>query len=451
MLTLLGRMLDGEGGFCDGLSRRTFLQIGGLVLGGLSMPKMLAAQADNGRAAGSHKAIIMIYLPGGPPHQDMWDLKPDAPSEIRGELNPIGTNVPGIQICECFPRMARMMDKFIAIRSLVGAKNRHSAFQCMTGRHPVNQPPGGWPYFGSVVAKLKGAADPAIPPAIGLAPKTKHRPYSAGRQGGFLGPGHAPFMAMGERVKDDLVLEGVSLDRLGDRRSLLRSFDRVRRSLDNSGVMDRFDASHQQAFGILTSSRLAQAFDLDAEDPKLRDRYGRGSLKCISDAGPYHLDGFLLARRLVEAGARCVTLAFGSWDRHGGIFPNARHQMPMLDQGITALVQDLHDRGLDRDVSVVVWGEFGRTPKVNKNAGRDHWPNVCGALLACGGMRTGQVIGTTDRHAAEVKDRPVHFQDVLATLYHNVGIDVTSATVNDLAGRPRHLVDAPHRPIAEVV
>ena len=452
MLTILGRLLDQQGRFCDGISRRAFLQIGGLALGGLTMPQLLAAESQSSsRRTAAHKAIIMIYLPGGPPHQDMWDLKPEAPTEVRGHFRPIRTNVRGIEICELFPRMARMMDKFIPIRSIVGSIGHHSAFQCLTGRHPGNQPAGGWPYIGSVLSSLEGPVHPAIPPAIGLAPQSGHRPYRSGRQSGFLGPAHAPFMSSDDRIKADMVLNGVTLERLGDRKALLGSIDRFRRDIDHSGLMDGLDASHRQAFGILTSSKLASAFDLDAEDPKLRDRYGRGSTTPVADAAPRNLDAFLLARRLVEAGARCVTLAFGSWDHHGGLYNKARQQMPMLDQGVTALVQDLHDRGLDQDVSVVVWGEFGRTPRLNKGEGRDHWPQLSCALLAGGGMSTGQVIGASDRHAAEVKDRPVHFQEVLATLYQNMGINVQTATVPDLSGRPRHLIEGQYKPIQEVV
>ena len=447
MLTILGDRLPGQ--FCDGVSRRSFLKIGGLAMGGLALPELLLAESQSG-VKQSHKAVIMIFLPGGPPHQDMWDLKPEAPSEIRGEFRSIRTNVPGIEICEHLPRIARMMDKFIPIRSIVGSVGSHSGFQCLTGRSPINQPPGGWPYLGSVLSKLEGSIDPAIPPSLDLAPLMKHRPYNLGRDPGFLGQPHAPFTPSDDRVKKDMVLQGISLDRLQDRKALLGSFDRFRRNVDN-GAMDGLDANNEKAFGILTSSRLAEAFDLDKEDPKLRDRYGRGSAAHARDAAPRLLDQFLLARRLVEAGARCVTLSFTFWDWHGGNFHHGSREMPKLDQGVSALVQDLHNRGLDKDVSVVVWGEFGRTPRVNNNGGRDHWPAVSCALLAGGGMRTGQIIGSTDAHAAEPKDRPVHFQEVYATLYRNLGIDLQSATVQDLSGRPHYLVDSQYKPIHEVI
>jgi uncharacterized protein (DUF1501 family) len=274
-------------------------------------------------------------------------------------------------------------------------------------------------------------------------------------QSGFLGVGHAAFKPSAEGAPD-MVLDGITLDRLQDRQTLLASFDRFRREADSAGLMDGLDAFNQQALGILTSSRLAEALDLSRENRAVRDRYGYGSPEPAGygDAGPLLNDYFLTARRLVEAGVRCVTLAYGRWDwhgrPHGTNFENARHHLPMLDQGVTALVEDLHQRGLDRDVSVVVWGEFGRTPKINSEGGRDHWPPVSCALLAGGGMRTGQVIGSTNRLGEYAKDRPVSFQEVFATLYRNIGIDVNTATVTDLAGRPQYLVDHA-QPIAELV
>jgi uncharacterized protein (DUF1501 family) len=234
---------------------------------------------------------------------------------------------------------------------------------------------------------------------------------------------------------------------LSDRRALLSSFDRFRSAVDASGLMESLDSATRQAFGVLTSSRLAHALDLSREPRHVRDRYGYGSElpAGYGDAGPLLNTYFLTARRLVEAGVRCVTLAYGRWDwhgrPHGTNFENARDHLPMLDQGLTALVDDLHERGLADDVAVVVWGEFGRTPRINPNGGRDHWPQVACALLAGGGMRTGQVIGSTNRLAEQPVDRPVHFQEVFATLYHRLGIDVNSATLVDHSGRPQYLVD----------
>jgi hypothetical protein len=255
-----------------------------------------------------------------------------------------------------------------------------------------------------------------------------------------------------------MVLQGVTMDRLADRRALLSSFDTVRRQVEADVELtpgpDRFT---RQALDILTSNRLVEALDLEREDPRVRDCYGRGSPEPAGygDAGPLLNDYFLTARRLVEAGVRCVTLAYGRWDwhgrPHGTTFENARGHLPMLDRGLTALLEDLHERGLDRDVSVIVWGEFGRTPQINREAGRDHWPAVSCALLAGGGMRTGQVIGSTDRLAAQARDRPVRFAEVFATLYHNLGIDSNQATVTDLTGRPQFLVDANAQAMRELI
>ena len=444
-------MNTGCQGFRD-LSRRDFFRVGGASLFGMSMADFFRAQANAvGKPGANGKQMILLWLAGGPPHQDMFDLKPDAPSEIRGEFRPIPTNVGGIQICELFPRMAKMADKLAFIRTIVGASDNHYAYQCLHGRSHEGQPSGGWPCLGSVLAKVEGAAHPAVPPAFGLSPKTMHAPWGDNGHPGFLGPVFAPFSPEHEEVKADMVLQGVSLDRLGDRRGLLAGFDRFRREADASGSMEGLDSYQQQAMDILTSSKLAEAFDLGKEDPRTVERYGKGSSK-FQDDGPWtRLDQFLMARRLVEAGARCVTLAFGRWDWHGNTFSRARENFPMLDQGVTALVEDLHQRGLDKDVSVVVWGEFGRTPRINKDGGRDHWPQVSCALLAGGGMKTGQVIGATNRLGEFAAERPVRFEEVFATLYRNLGIDPYQTTITDLTGRPHYLLDPNDQPIRELV
>lgn len=443
MLTIPGR----QSKFCDGISRRSFLKIGALGMGGLALPELLRAESQSGIGK-SHKSIIMIYLPGGPPHQDMFDLKLDAPSEIRGEFKPISTRIPGVQICEHLPLMAGMMDKLVPIRSVVGAVDEHTDFQCLTGRLARNQPPGGWPSFGAVVSKLQGGLTPAIPPFIGLEPRMQHKPYNAATAG-FLGVGHRSFHPEGSG-KSDMTLNGITLERLADRKALLKSFDQFRRDVDGSGLMEGLDTFNEQAFNMLTSKGLLEALDLEKESTRTRERYGKGDPKPHGDAAPMLTEQFLMARRLVEAGARVVTVAFGFWDYHGRNHENARRDLPLLDQGVTALVEDLHQRGLDKDVSVIVWGEFGRTPTINKDAGRDHWPRVSCALLACGGMKTGQVIGATDRLGGEPSERPVHFQEVFATLYQNLGIDVNKAQVRDLSGRPHFLVDG-YQPIQELI
>jgi hypothetical protein len=441
---------------CEGISRRSFLQIGGLAVGGLSLPQLLRAEQQSGRGR-SHKAVIMIFLAGGPPHQDMFDLKMEAPVEIRGEFRPISTRVAGIQICEHLPGIAAMMDRLVPIRTLVGSEGRHAAFQCLTGQAVTNQPAGGWPSFGSAVSKLQGTVRSGTPPYVSLAPRMKTRTWADPGQPGFLGQAHAPFAPHAEG-QVSLTLQGLTLEHLGDRRDLMSRLDRLRREADADGSMAGLDAYHQQAFDILASNRLAEALDLEREDPRVRDRYGRGSPEPAGygDAGPLMNDYFLAARRLVEAGVRVVSLSYGRWDwhgrPHGTNFENARDHLPAFDQGLTALVEDLDQRGMLDDVSVVAWGEFGRTPRINKNGGRDHWPNVGCALLAGGGMRAGQVIGATNRLGEHPVHRPVHFQEVLATLYHNLGIDINRTTILDLHGRPRYLVDHDHyQPLPELV
>jgi hypothetical protein len=451
MLNILG---DRAGCFCDGLTRRTFLQAGGLALGGLSLPQLLQAEALSGSRS-SHKSVIMIFLSGGPPHQDMVDLKPDAPAEVRGEFKPIRTRVPGIDICEHLPRLAAMMDRLAILRAVVGSEGAHASFQCMTGRSQARQPAGGWPSLGSTVSRLQGPTHPAVPPFVGLSPRMKTSTWADPGQPGFLGPAHAAFKPNADGLAD-MTLRGINLSQLRDRKALLRTFDGLRRERDASGALEGADLYTRQALEVLTSSKLAEALDLGREDPRLRDRYGRGSPEPAGygDAGPLLNDYFLTARRLIEAGVRVVTLAYGRWDwhgkPHGTTFENARHHLPMLDLGLTALIDDLHQRGLDKDVTVLVWGEFGRTPRINPQGGRDHWPPVGCALLACGGLRTGQVIGSTDRLADHAKDRPVHFQEVFATLYHNLGIDPALATVTDLTGRPQHVADG-YEPIRELL
>ncbi len=440
---------------CPGVPRRTFLQVGGLALGGLALPQLLHAEEQAGVRT-AHKSVIMIFLSGGPPHQDMVDLKTDAPADIRGEFNPIRTNVPGLDICEHLPRLSKIMDRFAVIRSLVGSEGHHSAFQCVTGRTQQNQPGGGWPSFGSMVAKVQGAVTESVPPFVGLSPKMKTPTWANPGQPGFLGGAFAPLTPNADGMAN-MALRGMTVDQFGDRTALMRKFDTLRRDLDATGAMEGAEESTRRALNILTSTKIADALDLEKEDPRLRDQYGRGSPEPAGygDAGPLLNDYFLAARRLVEAGARVVTLSYGRWDwhgkPHGTTFENSRHHFPMLDRGLSTLVEDLHQRGLSDDVSVVVWGEFGRTPKINKDGGRDHWPQVGCALLAGGGMKTGQVIGSTNRLGETAKDRPVHFQEVFATLYHNLGIDLAATTVKDVSGRPHYLVDADMKPMRELV
>lgn len=460
MLTIFGSQ-DRRSSFCDGMSRRNFLQVGGLAVGamglsGVSLPRLLRAEDAAGMGS-SHKAVINVFLPGGPPHQDMWDIKEEAPAEIRGEFRAIKTNVSGIEICELFPKIAGMMDKFVPIRSMVGASGAHYATECMTGRRDNNQPAGGWPSMGAWVSKCLGPVNQTVPPHLSLFYKTSHQPWGDPGTGGFLGLKHGPFRLRGGKdsssvqTVDNMVLKGTSLEQLGDRTRLLNSLDRFRRDVDHSGIMEGMDSFTQQAMGILTSSALAEALDVTKEDPRVVERYGKGDPNFRADGAPKVTESFLIARRLVEAGARVVSLNFSRWDWHGQNFKRAREDMPMLDSALSALVEDLDQRGMLDDVSVVCWGEFGRTPKINNNAGRDHWPQVSCAILAGGGMHTGQVIGATNRLGEHAIERPVQFQEVLATLYHRLGLDVGKVREFDLRGRPQYLVDPGIEPMKELI
>jgi hypothetical protein len=447
MLTILGQKQR----FCDGVSRRGFLKIGALSFGAscLSLTDILRAEAKAG-TSNRHKAVINIFLGGGPPHQDMWEIKTEAPEGIRGEFKPIPTSVPGIQICEVFPQLAALMHKSVVIRSVVGSTGHHDAYQCYTGwDHKSLSTLGGRPSIGAAVAKLHGPVDPAVPPFVGLAARTQHVPWSDVGKTGFLGATYTAFKPESQG-RDDMMLHGISLNQLADRKRLLGSFDHLRRDIDATGNFQGMDALTERAFSVLTSSKLLEALDLSKEDPRIRDRYGDGKpYKFQYDGAPTVNDQLLMARRLVEVGVRCVTLSYGRWDSHGKNFDLVRDHGGKLDQGVSALIEDLDQRGMLDDVTVITWGEFGRTPRINPQAGRDHWPQVSCAFLAGGGMRTGQAIGATNRLGEYAKDRPVHFQEILATLYHNLGIDVSQTTLNDPTGRPQYLVDG--KPIAELV
>ncbi len=443
------------------LSRRNFLKIGAFGAGGFTLPELLKAEAAAGIKS-SQKSVILIYLVGGPPHQDMFDLKPDAPKEIAGPWKPIATNVNGIQICEAFPLLASMMDKITIIRSIVDNQAGHDAIQVFNGHNPKKlTPAGGWPQFGSTIAKIQGPVDKATPPFISLCYTCTHGPYNEPGPG-FLGASNSPFKPMGPSRKD-MILQGITVNQLGERKNLLQSFDNMRRDADAKGTLKGMDTFNEQAFGLLTSSRLADALDLSKEHPRTVERYGTGDpTKMIDGNGaPRVPQSMLVARRLIEAGARVVTLNYSKWDWHGGmkaegrdnnsIFVREKEDFPVFDKCVSALIEDLHLRGLDKDCSVVIMGEFGRTPKISNITGRDHWPQVNCALIAGGGMKMGQVIGATDRIAGDATQRPVRFGEIYSTLYHNLGINTNEITLTDLNGRPQFLVEDNAQPIQELV
>ncbi len=450
--------------FCDGLSRRNFLKVGALGFGGLSMADMLRASATPSGSSLKQGSVIMVYLPGGPTQHETFDPKPGAPSEIRGSFNPIPTAIPGVHFCETLPRLAKLANRFSVIRSLVGFENRHESFQCYTGRAggrtTDNEPAGGWPAFGSVVSHVLGPRGNGIPPYIDAAPKMSYPPYNNNGKHlssdriswpGFTGVQHVPF-AINGNGKADLKLNGVTLPRFSERERLLRAFGQLQDTADTAAL----DTYQKQAFGILTSDQLARAMDLSLEPESVRNLYGKGQPTDSSFGGaPQDPQQFLLARRLVEAGVRCVTIAFGAWDWHanreGTIAHLSKKYLPVFDHTLSVFIEDLRERGLLETTSIVVWGEFGRTPRINAKGGRDHWPATQSVLVAGGGIQGGRVIGKTDSQGGEAIERPVHVQEVFATLYRNCGIDVNNATIPDFSGRPQFLVDNGRQPIAELL
>ncbi len=420
--------------YCDGQSRRSFLQVGALGMGGLTLSSLLQAEAATGRK--SQKSVIMVYLTGGLAHQDTFDLKPAAPSEVRGEFKPIATSLPGVQFGEHLPNLARCADKMIVLRSLVGQRDEHSSFQSYTATTMDTAKREHKPHFGSVVAKLLGQTDPMVPAFVDLSPTMQHKPYNT-PGAGMLGRGAAPVKVDGDEVAV-LKNRSVPLEQLASRKQLLATMDRFKHDADTSRGISA-DTFHDRAFDVLTSSKLVDALDVTKEPERVRERYGRGSTKHLGDGAPQWNDQLLMARRLVEAGARVVTVAYGFWDTHGNNFSYLKKQLPLFDRGISALIEDIYARGLSDDVTVCVWGEFGRTPKINKDAGRDHWARVNSALLAGGGMRVGQVIGSTDAIGGEAKNDPIPYANVLATVYKNLGLD-PHAMVYDVSNRPNAIL-----------
>jgi hypothetical protein len=417
--------------FCDGINRRSFLKIGAFGAG-LSLADMLRAKASASptatRSSGgsSQKSAIMIYLGGGPSHTDMYDLKPEAPMEYRGEFRPIQTNVPGVQICELMPRQARMWDKLAVVRSIVAA-DEHSDSMVMTGFTENNNRTQHRPSFGSVLSKLRTGGASDVPPFVSL------RGMAVGCEPGYLGVAHRPFTPDGAGLSNLNV--HTPQPQTADRRSLLSAFDSARRDIDASGTMSGMDAFTTRAFDMVASGTVRRALDLTNEDPRTRDRY-RG------------VEQFLTARRLVEAGVGCVTLGYGGWDTHTDNFTTLRRQLPELDRGIANLIQDLHDRGMENDVVTICWGEFGRSPRIN-NGGRDHWGPCMSAMIAGGGLKMGQAVGSSTSRGETPRDRRVTCPQVLSTIYGTLGID-PSQTFPSGSGRPMYILDD-RQPIAELI
>lgn len=444
---------------CDGVSRRSFLKAGVLGATGLSLADLLRAEAA-ARASGQPRprdlSVILVWLDGGPPQHETYDPKPDAPVEFRGPLKAIDTKAPGIQVSELLPYHARLMDKMSIIRSMHHNNGDHfaAAHWMLTGylgSNAVNLAPQ-YPSAGSIITRLKGPKAPGMPAYVGL-PNTHSVGLAPGYHGAaYLGVAYNPFSADGDPNSDAYQVRnlapppGVDASRVERRRGLLGAFDNVRRDVDASGLMDGLDRFSQDAFTMITSPAARAAFDIRKENPRLRDRYGRQQWG----------QSALLARRLVEAGVRFVTLTYGGWDFHSSLDTGMHRVLPMLDNAVGSLVDDLDQRGLLESTVVLVMGEFGRTPRINKGLpgidpkpGRDHWGEVMSVLVAGGGFAQGRVVGSSNARGEVPKDRPVTPQDLLVTLYRQLGID-PDTTFTNRAGRPI-TIGSTGLPIAELV
>jgi hypothetical protein len=463
--------------FCRGpLSRRHFLKLGALALGGVGLrglvPLRLEAQ-ETGQAADT--SVILIWLPGGPPHMETYDMKPDAPAEYRGEFRPIKTNVPGVEVCELLPLHAQVADRFTLIRSIAHTFADHGGGhkRFLTGRDP-REPVGfvnDHPMVGSMVARVREGREAGVPNYIaGTDPgRDQIDVYSFGPA--YLGPSTHPFMVVGDPSSPQFEVKNVSsaperLGRLNERVDLLRGLDRLPARIDGTGAMAAVDVYRQKSLKLLTADAARKAFDLSRESAKLRERYGM------------HAWGqrALLARRLVEHGASFVTMVLENpyqsgvpalkegtynWDSHAvncHLFNDARARLPIYDRAVTALVEDLYVRGLDRQVLLIVTGEFGRTPRISyadgtqtkvRQPGRDHWPQAMSVLVAGGGMGTGQVVGSTSAKGEHPRDRPLTPNDLWATMFRHLGIDYQNTSFLDPSGRPLPVL--PYgEPIAEL-
>lgn len=423
MLTFVGQMRE----FCDGVARRDFLRIGALALGGMTLPDLLRAEARAGQTA-TGRSVINIYLSGGPTHLDTFDLKPRAAKEFRGEFSPIATKVAGMEICELLPRLASHGDKLAIVRSLTGVRDEHNPSQSDSGwsmNELKNQ--GGRPGLGAVMSKVLG---PASETAAGTAPTAVD--LTGWTKPGFLGQVYGAYRPDG--AMRNLRLSGqMSEARFTDRQELLGSLDTLRRDVDRTGAIEAMDSFSQRAVSIITSGRVAQALDLKNEPAETLDRYGAKKNK--------DNERFILARRLIEAGVRNVSFSWGGWDTHSQNFQAMRRQLPPLDLALGALIDDLERAGRLNETLILMSGEFGRTPRINGGAGRDHWPQASFFVLAGGGLKTGQVIGATSRNGERAVERPVHLQQVFATVYHQLGIDPDTTQLIDPNGRPQYLVD----------
>ncbi len=422
---------------CDGTSRRDFLKIGALGMSSLLLPDLLRARAAAAATGKSTKntSVIWLWLGGGPTHVETFDPKMSAPAEYRSTVGAVKTNVPGIEIGAVFPKIAQEADKMAFVRSFAHGNSGHGGgtHWVMTGYDfpPAdNGEPPVKPGLGSVLSRVRGANNPksGLPTYVRIG-----NIYGDGPA--WLGPAYAPFDTSGDS-RTDMNLQ-VALDRLADRRSLLKTFDTLDRRIDKSGIARGLDSFEVQAFDLILS-RAREVFDLQREDPRMRDKYGPGLGEQL-----------LMARRLCEAGVGFVTVHYGGWDMHGQIAQSMKALAPQMDQAVAALVQDLAARGLDKEVLLVITGEFGRTPRVNPGAGRDHWAPLSTLAFAGGGLKMGQVIGESSEKAEVPKSRPITPQDMMATIFHVLGVPLDQH-FQDPSGRPTPMIDG-GTPIAELV
>jgi hypothetical protein len=431
------------------MNRRSFLQVGALGLGGLTVADLLRLRAQAGTKR-SPRSVIMIVLKGGPSHIDMYDLKPNAPAEIRGEFKPIRTCVPGFDICELMPRQAQIADKLALVRTIKFNDTSHDLSECYTGftfRHQR-------PTFGSAISRFVGGPRD-LPTYVGLSKAEAADRSNTWERAQYLGAGYGPMHVDGESDLDILNL-AVTPERFKERHKLLQASDAIRSAMGKGTQPQEVDTFAAKATDIVTGTRAREAFDLSREPDRMRQRYDLSCSPLFTKRYGTWGPRFLLARRLIEAGVPVVTMrpCHHGWDAHSNIFPDLRMLLPVLDHCIHALVTDLHERGLDKEVLVVVWGEFGRTPQIYPRPeigaapGRHHHPPVGFALFA-GAVRTGQVIGQTDSQAYWPKTRGLGPQNVLATIYEKLGID-PGLRVPDLLGRPTPLLDDA-KPITELV
>jgi hypothetical protein len=434
--------------YCDGLTRRSFLQAAALSVAGLTLPDLLRLRASTTQPA-RDTAVILIWLDGGPTHMDTYDPKLNAPAEYRGPMQFTRTNVPGIDICSLMTRQTRVMDKLAIVRSLHHTTGDHfaGAHWMLTGHLGSNAAnlDQQWPSAGSITARLRGPNRQGLPAYVAV-PVAASIGLVPGYNGAaYLGTSYNPFQTGGDpnsanfSVRNLTLPGGLTMAQLEDRRTLLDQFDSLRRDLDRSGTMDSMDRFQQEAYEMISGPTARDAFDLTREDPRTRDRYGRHNWG----------QSTLLARRLVEAGVTFVTVHMGGWDDHAEIERAMNNKLPIYDRALASLVEDLSDRGLYDRVAICVCGEFGRTPRVNNTAGRDHWGQAGFVVFGGGGLRTGLVVGSTSERGEQPRERSISPGDMLATLYHVLGID-TQHTFHDRSGRP-HPVLSQGRPIAELI